>query len=167
MRVSPKPYIVDASVLIDLEHGGLIEEFFLLQHGWTTPDVVIMEVMEPLGSQLTGLGLNTLSLGPEGVLEVEGLRLTYKRVSANDLFCLVLAKSQKGTLITGDQPLRKAAESEGVRVKGTLWVLDELVENKIIPGELAAHALLRMIKSGGRFPQEEVTKRHNRWIGKT
>ncbi len=167
MAVPPRPHIVDASVLIDLEHGGLIDELFLLRHGWSAPDVVLGEVMEPLGSLLAGQGLKILTLEPEQIQEVARLRGIHKGVSANDLFCLILAKSQRGTLITGDMPLRKAAESEGVKVRGTLWILDELVENKVIPGERAVDALQRMIKSGGRFPQEEVTKRHKRWTGKT
>jgi predicted nucleic acid-binding protein len=153
--------------LIDLEHGGLIKEIFRLGHGWSAPDVVIGEVMEPLGSLLTGHGLRVLNLDPEQIMEVARLRQIYKGVSANDLFCLVLAKSQKGILITGDQPLRKAAEGEGVKVRGTLWMLDELVESKIISGEQSAEALERMKKSGGRFPPEEVTKRIKRWTGKT
>ena len=167
MVVSPRPHIVDASVLIDLEHGGLIKEIFRLRHGWTAPDVVIGEVMEPLGSLLAGHGLKVSYLKPEHIQEVARLRQIYKGVSANDLFCLVLAKIQKGTLITGDQSLRRAAENEGVKVRGTLWILDELVENKIITGERAADALERMKKSGGRFPPEEVTKRLKRWTGKT
>ena len=167
MVVFPRPHIVDASVLIDLEHGGLIKEIFRLGHGWSAPDVVIGEVMEPLGSLLTGHGLRVLNLDPEQIMEVARLRQIYKGVSANDLFCLVLAKSQKGTLITGDHPLRKAAEGEGVKVRGTLWMLDELVENKVISGRRAADALDIMRKTGGRFPPEEVTKRLNRWKEKT
>jgi predicted nucleic acid-binding protein len=167
MAVSPRPHIVDASVLIDLEHGGLIEELFLLRHGWTAPDVVILEVLEPLGSMLTGYGLKISHLRPEDIQEVARLREIHKGVSANDLFCLVLAKTHRGTLITGDMPLRKAAEGEEVKVRGTLWILDELVVNKIIPGGRAAEALERMKKSGGRFPPEEVTRRLNRWRGKT
>lgn len=167
MAVPPRPHIVDASVLIDLEYGEVVKEFFLLHHGWTAPDVVIVEVLESLGSVLTGLGLKVSHLQPEDIQEVARLRQSYKGVSANDLFCLVLAKTQKGFLITGDQALRRAAENEGVKVRGTLWILDELVENKIITGERAAEALEKMRKSGGRFPQEEVTKRLKRWTRKT
>ena len=56
---------------------------------------------------------------------------------------------------------------KGLRVRGTLWILDELVDYKIFTGEQAADALQRMIRNRGRFPPEEVTKRIKRWTGKT
>jgi predicted nucleic acid-binding protein len=134
MAGSPKPHITDASVLIDLENGRVIRELFLLHHGWTAPDVVIAEVMEPLGSQITAYGLKVFALQPEEILEVWQLRQTYMGLSITDLSCLVLAKSQNGTLIAGDQALRRAAEKEGLKVRGTLWILDELVDSGSLPG---------------------------------
>lgn len=167
MAGSPKPHIVDASVLIDLEHGRVVRELFLLHHDWTAPDLVIVEVGESLESLLTGQGLKVSHLQPEEVMEVEHLRQIYKGPSIADLSCLVLAKSQNWTLIAGDLALRRAAEKEGLRVRGTLWILDELVNYKIFKGEQAADSLQRMIQNRGRFPQEEVTKRLKRWTGKT
>jgi hypothetical protein len=70
-------------------------------------------------------------------------------------------------LIAGDLALRRAAEKEGLRVRGTLWILDELVNYRIFTGERAADALDKMIKNRGRFPPEELTKRLKRWTGKT
>jgi predicted nucleic acid-binding protein len=167
MRVSPKPHIVDASVWIDLEHGEVITELFLLHHDWTAPDLMRGELKEPLWSMLTGYGLRVSHLQPEEILEIERLRQIYKGLSITDLSCLVLAKSQNGTLIAGDQLLRRAAESEGLRVRGTLWILDELVRNRIVQEERAADSLQQMIRSRARLPQEEVTKRLKRWTGKT
>jgi predicted nucleic acid-binding protein len=164
---SPKPHIVDASVLIDLEKGVVIRELFLLHHGWTAPDLVIVEVGESLGSLLTSHGLTVSELQQEEIREVERLRQIYKGLSITDLSCLVLAKSQNGTLIAGDQALRRAAEQEGLRVRGTLWILDEMVDSKIFLGDRAADALDRMIQNRGRFPPEEISKRMKRWIGKT
>lgn len=166
MAGSPKPHIIDASVLIDLEHGRVIRELFLLHHGWTAPDVVIVEVME-LGPVLTGHGLTVFQLQPEEVLEVGRLRQIYKGLSVADLSCLILAKSRNGILIAGDQALRRTAEQEGLRVRGTLWILDEMVNYKIFTGEQATDALQKMIRNRGRFPPEEVTKRIKRWTGKT
>lgn len=164
MAVSPRLCIVDASVLIDLEKGELVEEFLRLRCRWATPEAVIYEVGDPLGSALTSGGLAIIDMTPDEVQEVLSLREKYNRVSVSDLFCLVLARNRKAILITGDQPLRKAAEAEGARVRGTLWMLDEMVSSRIIPGIKAAEALKRMIAGGGRFPPEECRKRLKRWI---
>jgi predicted nucleic acid-binding protein len=142
----------------------MIRELFLFHHGWIAPDVVLVEVGE-LGPVLTGHGLTIFQLKPEEVLNVGRLRQIYKGLSVTDLSCLILAKSQNGTLIAGDQALRRAAEKEGLRVRGTLWILDEMVNYKIFTGEQAAEVLQRMIRNRGRFPPEEVTKRNKRWTG--
>lgn len=165
MAVPPKPHIIDASVLIDFEHGGVIRELFLLHHRWATPDLVIVEVGE-FGLVLAAQNLDIISFEPEEMLEIINLRKAYRGLSIPDLSCLMLAKSQNGILIAGDRALRVAAEKEGIRVRGTLWILDEMVHYKILTGEQAATVLARMIKNQGRFPPEEITKRINRWVEK-
>ncbi|MBM4286879.1 MAG: DUF3368 domain-containing protein [Deltaproteobacteria bacterium] len=163
MAVSPRLCIVDASVLIDLEKADLVQEFLQLRCRWATPEAVVYEVGESLGSALTTGGLAVIDMTADEVQDVLRLRERYNRVSISDLFCLVLARNRKAVLITGDQPLRKAAEAEGVRVRGTLWMLDEMVTSRIIPGFKAAEALSRMIAGGGRFPPEECRKRLKKW----
>jgi len=56
MAVTPRLCIVDASVLIDLEHGGLVKEIFQLPYIWAAPDAVIEEVGESLGALLISWG---------------------------------------------------------------------------------------------------------------
>jgi len=164
MAVTPRLCIVDASVLIDLEKGELVEEFLQLRCRWATPAAVILEVGERLGDILMSGGLGIMDMGADEVQEVFRLRQEYLRVSVSDLFCLVLSKNRKGILITGDQPLRKAAETEGVKVRGTLWMLDEMVRSQTISGRKAAEALKSMIAGGGRFPAEECSTRLKRWL---
>lgn len=164
MAVTPRLCIVDASVLIDFEQGGLVKEIFQLQYEWAAPDAVIEEVGEHLGSLLISFGLKKITLGEVEVQEVLRLREICKQISLSDLFCLVLSKVRKTTLVTGDGPLRRAAYQEGVKVRGTLGVLDELFKSKIITGSKAAESLDKMIKAGSRFPKEECTKRRKLWL---
>ncbi|MGD0951750.1 MAG: hypothetical protein ABR985_05050 [Methanotrichaceae archaeon] len=49
-----------------------------------------------------------------------------------DLFALVLAIEEKTTLLTGDNALRKAALQEGVDVHGIIWLLDKMIQDKVI-----------------------------------
>jgi len=164
MVVPQRLCIVDSSVLIDLEYGGLIKEIFQLDQVWASPDMVILEVKNPLGSLLMSFGLTKIELGETETQEILRLRGNYRQLSVSDLSCLVIAQLMNIPLITGDGALRRAAEEKGVRVRGTLWILDELVRTKVIPGRIAADSLSKMKKAGGRFPPEEVSKRVKRWM---
>jgi predicted nucleic acid-binding protein len=98
-------------------------------------------------------------------LEVVALRARYRRVSANDLFALVLARALGVTLLTGDRHLRKVAEQEGVEVHGTLSVLDEMVRLGVVAPAGAAEALERMLERGSRLPKAECRRRLRKWVG--
>ena len=54
------------------------------------------------------------------VLEANKLILQYSKVSNNDCFAPALAKSANFPLLSGDQPLRKAADAEAVEVYGAI-----------------------------------------------
>ena len=83
----------------------------------------------------------------------------YIRPSREDLFALVLAKEISAVLLTGDGSLRDAATEEGVPVHGTIWLLDLMVEHKIINEQERAASLKLMKESGNRLPYEEIKSR--------
>ena len=62
------------------------------------------------------------------------LRNEYASPSTNDLFALYLAKRNSCPLITADNALRNAAEQEGVTTHGLLWLMDAMVDAKILTG---------------------------------
>lgn len=64
--------------------------------------------------------------------------------------------------MTGDGPLRKAAEQENVSVIGTIGVLDQLYEGKYIEGEEYVDCLKELLRNNGkkvRLPEKELQKR--------
>ena len=99
---SPSLCVVDANVLIDLHVGGVLREAFLLPLRLVAPDVVVAELEEPGGERLMEHGLQSETLSGDQMQEVIRLRMRYRSVSANDLFALVLARTLKATLLTGD-----------------------------------------------------------------
>ncbi len=163
MEGYPSKYVVDTSLLIDLYIGKIIGQFFQLPYTFIAPDVIIAELHEPAGKLLIELGLQQMELAGEEVLEVIQLRSRYPKPSVNDLFALILARLLKATLLTNDGNLRKAAEQEGIAVHGTLWVLDEMVQIKIISPLQAIEALQGMLNQGSRLPEDECEKRLSLW----
>jgi len=158
-------HVADANVWIDLLEGGLIEALFHLSFGCVIPDVVMHELSEPTRQQLKSYGVVERELPPEQVREVLRLAARYPRPSRTDLFALVLAQSLGTILLTGDRRLREAAETEGVPVHGTLWLLDQMVAEGVVTRREAATALEQMRAGDRRLPKNEVEERLRRWRG--
>jgi predicted nucleic acid-binding protein len=71
-----------------------------------------------------------------------------------DHSALALALQERCPLLTGDKDLRVAAKKEGVEVHGTLWIIEELLNQKILKQSQA---------KGSRLPWGDVEKLLNRW----
>lgn len=144
--------ISDANILIDIEAGDLIAPMFSLGYQFSVPDVLFYEELEEQHAHFLELGLQVQGLDEKGIQRVQALSQTYKNPSRNDLFALVLAEIQKCPLLTGDAALRRAAESENLKVNGTLWLIGEMVRERRITTMVARAALKKMQNSGRRLP---------------
>ena len=158
--------VVDTNIWIDLHFGGLLAEFLRLPGQVLCPDVIIEELRLPDGRQLVREGVREVSLGPDGVRRVGELVERYPGVQPNDLFALALAAGTKAVLATGNDHLKRAALAEGVRVRGTLGVLQRLVDEEIITAERAAAGLEAILARGDRWlPAAECRRCLERWRG--
>ena len=156
-------FIADTNILIDLWEGELLPAFFRLPYTIASPDVVIAELQRPEGSMLVELGLQSLALEADLVLEVIALRSQHKALSTPDLFALVAARNLGAILLTGDAGLRQLAEAQKVPLHGILWVLDELVHTEIISTLNAADSLERILEAGARLPESPCEERFRYW----
>ena len=120
----------DASCLIDLRKGGLLEALCDLPYRLLVPLPVraseVLDFAEQQWQHLKDHGLITYDLTPDEVEQAFALKGRHRALSANDCFCLVTALVNRGILLTGDALLRKVAAERGLRVHGVLWVIDEL-----------------------------------------
>jgi predicted nucleic acid-binding protein len=100
------------------------------------------------------MGLRTRTLSSTSVERVQALSQTYAKPGRNDLFALALAEVEKCPLLSGDAALRQAAETEQVEVKGTVWLISEMVREQRITVTVARAALHKMRINGRRLPWE-------------
>lgn len=147
-------FISDANILIDVEVGGLLAPMFSLGYQFAVPDVLYFEELAEQHAHWCDMGLIVQSLSSEGVARVQALSQKYKRPSRNDLFALALAEQAQCTLLTGDASLRLAAEAEQVAVKGTIWLVTEMVRKQCITAAVARVAYKAMQEQGRRLPWE-------------
>ena len=120
----------DASCLIDLRKGGLLGVLGALPYRLVVPLPVreseLFKFTEQDWQTLDSTGLKTYDLTSTEVGEAMAVKARFSKLSANDCFCFVTARSQRGILLTGDALLRRVATQSGLRVHGVLWVIDQL-----------------------------------------
>jgi len=159
----------DTNIWIQLYHGEITEQVFILPFKFISTDLVINEIEYPDGAELVAelksKGLDERELTGNQVAELASLTTKHKKkgTSPVDLSALVLAKATGVLLMTGDGGLRKAALEEKVRVHGMLWLLDEMVERKVLRPQDAVRALEKMLNKGARLPARECAECIRRW----
>jgi predicted nucleic acid-binding protein len=154
--------ISDANVIIDMQDGGLLEAMFQLDETFAIPDMLYAEELEQQQPQLPRLGLQIKSLSGESIARAIMLKQLYSGPSTNDLFALELARECQCPLLTGDMALRRAAESEGIELRGTLWLVEQLIVEKIITVAKAQVAYQKMRDAGSRLPWAEIERQIKR-----
>lgn len=150
--------VSDASVLIDIECGRLTTEMFKLSNQFSVPDTLFDEELKGQHDHLLDSGLIIRILTGELVQEAYDLHQKYKKPSTNDMLALVLAKHEGCRLLTSDKALREVAQSLGVIVSGTIWLIEQMIDSKIITVDVACVAFQHMKDSGSRLPWPEAER---------
>ena len=154
--------ISDANVIIDMEDSGLTELMFSLPYQFAVPDILFYDELEDEHPNLLELGLIQLELSSEMLEKSIELDCRYRKPSRYDCLALAAAMQEECPLITCDKALRKAAQQENVEIRGTLWIIDELVKHQHINKQQAKKAFEDMKDAGSRLPWNEVEKFLNR-----
>ncbi|MFC1603192.1 DUF3368 domain-containing protein [Pseudomonadota bacterium] len=158
--------ISDANLLIDMDVAGLLDRIFELPFEYVTPESLFEEELRSWHADLLEKGLRLKALTPELINRVESLSGQYKGVSIHDLSALILAEHSNAPLLTGDKKLRQVCMQESVDVRGTLWLMEHLMLEKLITVEDAKIAYQRMAEDGSRLPWDEVDKQLKHFMHK-
>ena len=149
-------YISDANIFIDLNVCGLLPKMFELPYIFAVPDILYIEELEEQHGDLPGYGLQIKKLTNESIEKAIELRAQYIGPSDNDFFAFVLAKQEECPLITGDAQLRVVAIQEGVELRGTLWIIEQLIAKNFLTCDEAQDAFVIMKIKGRRLPWKEA-----------
>lgn len=155
--------ISDANILIDMEDGNLTPVVFRLPYEIAVPDILFELELRERHSHLLAAGLKVKSLTAESIKKTESFTQQYPRSSMMDHSALALALQEGCSLLTGDKDLRVAATKEGVEVHGTIWIVEQLLKQKIIQQPQAKGSFDTMRDKGSRLPWGDVEKLLNRW----
>jgi predicted nucleic acid-binding protein len=150
--------VSDANILIDSEVGNLTSVIFRLPYEIAVPDILFDLELAEQHRHLLEIGLKIKKLTAESIKRIEFLTVQYRRPSLVDCSALALAIQERSLLLTGDKDLRHAAEAEGVEVHGILWVVEQLLNEKLIGQAEAKASFDSMKEKGSRLPWIDVEK---------
>lgn len=142
--------ISDTNIIIDLDCCGLLERMFDLPFTFAVPDILYVDELEEYHGDLPAFGLQIKSLGSEEIEYHLSLQKKYNKPGFYDLSALVLAKRERCPLISGDNALRNAASQEEVEVRGTIWIIEQMIRHGIISIARARQAF-EVMKVNQRF----------------
>ena len=155
--------VLDATVIIDICHGGILRETLHMLGAAYSPDLVCGEVQDVSASELEALGLQIHHLTGDEVLSLQLTAASYTGLTHKDVAALLLASEKSAVLLTGDDKLRWHARQIGLKVHGVLWVLDCLIERRLLSFERAINALEAIMANGSWLPESECSKRLEAW----
>jgi predicted nucleic acid-binding protein len=148
--------ISDTNIIIDLDVCELIQKMFDLPYTFAVPDVLYIEELEEHHGELPAYGLQIKTLGAERVDYAVALQAQNIKTNANDLFALALAKQEDCPLLTGDGALRDLAAIEQVEIRGTIWIIEQMLQEGILSPDQAKEAFSVMKDSYRRLPWKEA-----------
>ena len=161
-------FVVDLCILIDLQEGSVLDDFLTLKADVLISDAQLQEIDEEKSlnsTQLIRRGLMPASFSPTDITEAGELAKRYPQLSIFDILAFLAAKKRGATLLTGDDKLRKFAVGNNVECHGTLWLIELLVDQRVITVDKAYSGLLQIANSGSFLPKREVAKLLRKWEG--
>lgn len=155
----------DTNIWIDFSAVNALELPFRLDCTYLmSSDALEDEWRSPKGrgSELTSLGLQAVEITTEEFYYADEIHSKYPKLSIYDTFALAIAKFRQIVLLTGDGRLRKTASAEGVTVRGTLWIFDELLRSGKIAEDEYKWYMQELKRQNGntiRLPEAEIDRR--------
>jgi predicted nucleic acid-binding protein len=161
-------FVCDANILIDLLQVDLFNAFLKLKWEMHVPPDVVDEVQEANSDQLArAIQLRHIRLPvftPEELFHIQDYKSRYQPLSIQDCSCLLLAEKLSAILLTGERKLKTIATStHGIHVHGVLWILERLVEKRIITPHKAHAGLSQLLALNNRLPKAECERLLKRW----
>jgi rRNA-processing protein FCF1 len=159
-----KVFINDANILIDLVKLHIEEAFLSLHVDLYTTDFVFSELTGIQQQSVTSDRLTVISTEtPEDFGGIATLYNAHNGVSFEDCSVWYYTQKMNATLITGDRTLRKKVTQSGLDVKGILFILEEIKNQKLLPLNECILKLEELKLLNNRLPFAEIDQRIQAW----
>ena len=159
MLTKYKILINDSCILFDLVDLNLIQDFFQLDYKFYTTPEVIGEITDnnQLSEVKKYISDETLIVDSMGSFEsIQSLFDEYPGLSFTDSSVLELATRINGIVLSSDKSLRNISKRRNLTVKGFLWIIEELLDKKIISRNTAVRNLRNYQNVNIRVPIKDI-----------
>jgi len=162
-----KLIITDTNVLFDVIKIGALPEFFSLDYDICTTVFVIEEIKpsvqrELIDTFLRAKKLTVFEFTGEDIEEVVNFDNVKGLKRFTDKSVIWKSVQLNCPMLTGDKKMKEVAEKLGIEVHGSIWVIDELIYNKLITQAKAIQLLELLIVTNSWLPRNEIEKRINK-----
>lgn len=160
--------VTDVSVFFDLFEIQILPEFFGLDWEIHTTDFVYNEILRA-GQRETfevfkrGKQLNILSFSSSEEKKVRDFKTNRSMQSIADKTILWKAIELGATLLTCDKKLKKEAIDHKLEVRGSIWVIQQLVKADIINKTRGIELLENLKITNNRLPMQDIDKLIRQW----
>jgi len=158
-----KIIITDTNVFFDIIGINALPEFFSLPYEICTTDFVVNEILrtqqrEQIEIFIRAKKLTVFKLTEIEVDEVKAFKTIRIFKGLTDKTVLWKAKQLNSPLLSGDGKLRKEAQEQGIKVHGSIWVVENLVINQLIEKHNAVILLEKLKETNSSLPTDEIDK---------
>jgi predicted nucleic acid-binding protein len=161
-----KVTVTDTNVFIDLIHLQWLGQLKALELEVFTTDYVLLELHEHQRKELMAM-VEAGVLVVHKLLEKDISEITQMQVpkafSPTDTSVVWLALKHCAMVLTGDAPVRRFCENNGLEVHGFLWIFDQLVEKQVTTPIEATAKMEMLMEKNKRMPLDECEKRLTSW----
>lgn len=162
METSEQEIVIkDACILFDLTDLDILEEYFQLElKSFTTPQVIAEITNETQWLKISKFVNNgNLIIDSDGeILTISKIYEQFPGLSFTDSSVLELALRKDAVILSSDGSLRRISKKKNLKIKGLLWVIEELYNTKIMKVEIVIEKLENYMKINQRAPKEEIEK---------
>jgi predicted nucleic acid-binding protein len=162
-----KIHINDANILMDIVKLDLATVFLELSFELYTTDFVFAEMELEQQEQLLSEKLIKIVASKEDMLSIFNLTEQHTGLSYEDCSTWYFAKKMDGILITGDGLLRKKARTSGIEVKGVIYIIEQIKEQKLLSTTICIEKLKLLKELNDRLPMNEIDSRIQIWGNET
>jgi predicted nucleic acid-binding protein len=158
-----KLIITDTNVFFDVINIGALPEFFSLDFEICTTDFVIAEIRksqqrEMVDAFIRAKKLTVFNFSTQEIDDVQNFESTKNLKRITDKSVIWKSLQLQCSMLTGDKKMRDIAESIGLEVHGSLWVITELMSRNLISNEKALALLDALKKTNDWLPKHKIEK---------
>jgi predicted nucleic acid-binding protein len=159
-----KLLINDANILIDIFQCGLTDAFLSLNFELKTTDFVFSELEPEQQKKMSSHKLQIIETNDlADFTAINNLKEENKGVSFEDCSVWYYAKKLNGVMVTGDGNLRKKVTNSGLEVRGIIYLIEEMKQQKLLTTRKAIDKLKELKMVNSRLPVNEIDRRINAW----